>query len=372
MASATAANPAKQRNKEETKHRGVYEKVPGSGVWWIRYFEGRDKHREKVGRKSDAIKLYGVRKAEILAGAKLPKNMRSKGEQISVVVDRAITWYEEHRPKSCRTAVAHLKLIKEELGEAVASGVTAEDIDLWISSHGDWSPATKNRYKTTFGKALQLELITGRLKVNVARLVAARKEDNTRVRWLTPEEEERVVKAIKARCPEYLPSFYIAYHTGMRQGEQYSLEWHEVSLKRRRVFLDLTKTGSDREVPMSQTCFDAFTELWERRKSREADGKPVNEWVFHSARYEEERLLNPRQWFEDVLKDANVKDFHWHDLRHTFCSRLVMRGIDLLTVSKLAGHQNVSSTTRYAHLSPKYLANAVEVLDLPASEHEKE
>jgi site-specific recombinase XerD len=116
---------------------------------------------------------------------------------------------------------------------------------------------------------------------------------------------------------------------------------------------------------MNKTCVQAFTELWERRKALESEGKPVNEWVFQSRRDEGERLLNPRQWMEDILKDAKVKNFHWHDCRHTFCSRLVMRGVDLLTVSKLARHKSVAVTQRYAHLSPEHLANAVDVLDVP-------
>lgn len=342
---------------EEKKHRGIFEKVPGSGLWWIRYFDAESqKHREKVGRKSDAIALYQKRKSEIRAGAKLPTNMRRSEEPLSSVIDRAITWYESHRPKSVRTAKQHLETIKEELGHKIAANLTPDDVDKWITSHETWSPATMNRYKATMGKALQLAVVSGNLDRNVARLVTARKESSGRVRWLKDDEEKRLAKVIHEDWPDYLQSFIIAVHTGMRQGEQFSLEWNEVDFSRKRIFLDKTKNGTDREVPMNKTCLTAMKELHERRP------KDVK-WVFLSSRYTKERLLNPRQWFDEALAKAKVQDFHWHDLRHTFCSRLVMAGIDLLTVSKLAGHSTVAVTQRYAHLSPKHLAGAVDVLD---------
>jgi site-specific recombinase XerD len=340
--------------KQEKKHRGVFEKEPGSGIWWIRYFADGKKKREKVGRKSDAISLYQQRKSEIRAGAKLPANLRRKGETLAVVINRAIDWYTSHRPRSLRTASTHLETTKADLGHKVAADLTPDDIDRWISSHKDWTPATMNRYKATLGRALQLAVVSGHLQRNVARLVTARREDNTRVRWLKEDEEKRIIAAINKNCPAQLPAFIVALHTGLRQSEQFSLEWHEVDFERRKIFLDKTKTGRDREVPMSKTCFQVLSELHKKK---------TNNWVFLSTRYKGRRLENPRQWFETVLRDAKVENFHWHDLRHSFASRLVMKGVSLQTVSKLLGHASLTVTLRYAHLSPDHLAGAVDVLD---------
>jgi len=66
----------------------------------------------------------------------------------------------------------------------------------------------------------------------------------------------------------------------------------------------------------------------------------------------------PKSWEEFLLK-AGISDFTWHDLRHTFASRLVMSGVDLYTVSKLLGHADIKMTQRYSHLSPGHLADAV-------------
>jgi site-specific recombinase XerD len=70
----------------------------------------------------------------------------------------------------------------------------------------------------------------------------------------------------------------------------------------------------------------------------------------------------PREW-EGYLKQAGIQNFHWHDLRHTFASRLVMSGVDLYTVSKLMGHQSLAMTQRYAHLATDYLKSAVLALE---------
>lgn len=339
--------------QETKKVRGIFERPAKSGIWWVCYFVDGKKKREKVGRKSDAIALYHQRKADARAGVKLPSNMRHKGEKLSALIDRAIAWYASHKPKSLKGATTHLEAIKADLGDRVAADLKPSDVDNWISKHKKWSPATMNRYKATLGRALQLAVVSGDLEKNVARLVTARKENNTRVRWLKDDEEQRMVVTIKKNCPLQLPAFIVALHTGMRQSEQFGLTWDRVDLDRKRIRLTNTKNGSDRDVPMNKTCYAALKELY--------DSRGANEHVFQSTRYKRV-LKNPRKWFETVMRDAKVHDLHWHDLRHSFCSRLVMAGVNLRTVMELAGHKSIEVTTRYAHLAPEHNQEAIERL----------
>ena len=67
--------------------------------------------------------------------------------------------------------------------------------------------------------------------------------------------------------------------------------------------------------------------------------------------------------FKTALKNADIEDFRFHDLRHTFASWSVMKGVDLYTVQKLLGHTSITTTQRYAHLAPGYLEREIGKID---------
>jgi integrase len=337
------------------KERGVFEKVPGSDIWWIRFKVAGVEHREKVGRRGDAIKLYKIRKADILRGVKMPANMKDKGIKFSVLAQEAIDWYVNHDRRDVRNFKGRMKFILEAFADRVADEIKPSDIDAWISSH-KWSAATKNRYKNVFGKTFKIALADGKVTGNPARMVEQRAENNARIRFLSAAEEKRLREAIKKRFPKHMPEFDVALNTGMRKSEQFSLEWSQVSLTRKRIRLEKTKNGSDREIPLNKTCPNVLEALHGIR--------PHNGRVFLS-KYGRD-LNDPRAWFELALEEAKV-NFRWRDLRRTFISRLVMKDVNLRTVQELAGHKTISMTTRYAHLAPEHNQAAIEKLDSAAA-----
>ncbi len=343
--------------KRVTKNRGVFEKEPGSGVWWIRFTADGKLKREKVGRKSDAIALYQQRKSEVRAGEKLPDNMRYRGERLAVVIDKAIVRYEREHPKSYRTAKTHLERAKRDLGHRVAADLTPDAVEDWLDTLSP-QQATRNRYKATLSRALQLAVRDGHLSRNVARLVVAKKENNTRERYLSADEEKRLVTAINKQCPSYLPAFTIALHTGIRQSEQFTMTWSMVDLEQRKIRLPETKNGKPHTVHLNQTAYNALQSL---HAARPVDCR--TDRVFLSARHRCRPLERPREWFSMVCEDAGVDNFRWHDLRHSFASRLVQKGVSLQTVSKLANHGSIAVTMRYAHLASEQLEDAVAMLD---------
>jgi len=109
------------------------------------------------------------------------------------------------------------------------------------------------------------------------------------------------------------------------------------------VFLRETKNGSARHVPLNAECIAA---LKVARAYPQPDGR-----VFPQQPY--------RMWFDIALAKAGITDFHWHCLRHTFASRLVMAGVDIRTVAELMGHRDLKMTMRYSHLAPEHKAAAV-------------
>ena len=250
--------------KIEKKGRRIFEKEPGSDIWWIRYsIDGRER-REKVGRRGDAIKLYQLRKADALRGVKLPENMKHKGVRFKVIAEEAINWYIEHGRKDVRSFRIRMNIILKTFENRVADDIKPSEIDAWLKEH-DWAPATKNRYKNVFGKTFKIALADGKVSSNPARLVEQRPENNARIRFLSDEEEKIVRAVINRRCPDHMEEFDIALNTGMRKGEQYSVQWPEVSFKRKRIQLEETKNGSSREIPMNKTCLAAYEALHARR-----------------------------------------------------------------------------------------------------------
>ena len=270
--------------KMNKKERGVFEKVPRSDIWWIRYYVDGRERREKIGRRGDAIKLYKIRKTDALRGVKLPTNMRNKGIRFRVIAQEAIDWYINHDRRDLRNFKGRMNFILESFGDRVADDIKPSDIDNWLGAH-EWSAATKNRYKNVFGKTFKIALADGKVAGNPARLVEQRPENNGRIRFLSHDEEKRLRAAIKKRFPKHLLELDIALNTGMRKSEQYTLEWTEISLLRKRIRLDKTKNGSDREIPLNKTCIKASKGVTCKSASRRAR-LPVQIWsrLEHSAK----------------------------------------------------------------------------------------
>ena len=95
-------------------------------------------------------------------------------------------------------------------------------------------------------------------------------------------------------------------------------------------------------------------------------GRLKSEWVFPSETGESPLNANNfiNRIFNPALKQAKIIDFHWHDLRHTFASRLTLAGVDLRTLQELMGHKTIKMTLRYSHLSPTHTLEAVNKLCL--------
>ena len=168
---------------------------------------------------------------------------------------------------------------------------------------------------------------------------------------------------IRARYGLHLPELDIALNTGMRRKEQYRrIDWSCVDLLRRDLYIPPSKNGKSRHVPLNAEALGAFQELCER-----TGGKGP---IFVSNHGEP--LLGPRHWFKDAVQEAGIEHFTWHDLRHTFASRLVMAGVDLRTVADLMGHKHIQMTMRYSHLAPAHTLAAVERLTLFAALSKKD
>jgi integrase len=345
--------------------RGVYERDKGTGIWWIRYADQTGRiRREKAGTKGGALKLYAKRKTEVLQGKKLPEQLRAKAITFSELAEDAIEWAKANK-RSWDDDVIRLKPLLEAFGSRPAESITPQDFERWLAACGvsrnrdskrkdkQWKPATFNRYKALLSMVFRQGMKNGRVSTNPAREIERLKENNGRDRYLLPREEAALRSAILSNCPERISELDIALHTGMRRGEQYGCDWSWVDLERQVLTVPRSKHGEKRRVYLNDAAVEAFKRLWQFSQG---------EGMVFAHLYNSPKTTGARGWFEQALATASITNFRWHDLRHTFASRLVMRDVDIRTVQELMGHKTIAVTLRYAHLAPHHQLAAVQRL----------
>jgi integrase len=343
------------------KQRGIYERERGSGVWWICYFDRFGKrHREKAGTKSVAIKLYGKRKQQVLEGKKLPESFRKPSVNFRQLVEDALA-YSKRNKRSYKTDIPRFATLKEWFGSYPAEEVTPEEIERTLARAAEkenWAPSTFNHYRSLMSLSYRLGIQNRKVSSNPARSVTHRREDNNRVRFLTEEEEKKLRELVQKKWPTHLPELDLAINTGLRKSSQYGLTWDMIDWKSRELHIPRTKNEEPLHVPLNDAAVAALMVV---RKGSDRKGR-----VFKSLKTGEP-LENGRHWFDDAIVETKLKNFHWHDLRHTFASRLRMKGAPLEDIADLLGHKSLTMTRRYAHLGPNKLHAVVALLGASAT-----
>jgi integrase len=264
--------------------------------------------------------------------------------------------------------------------------ITAFHVERWRSVRlkSGISASTVNRDLNVLRGALSRAVEWDLLTVHPLAKVKASKTDRSGVvRYLTGDEETRLLAALTARddtrraertranqwrlargyrrWPEYgtytdhlTPLVTLAIHTGLRRGELFHLQWSDVDLKATRLTVqgDGAKSGQTRHVPLNTTAATALATWREITKPESTQAI-----VFPST--DGAPLEDIKKAWAALLKTATITNFRFHDCRHHFASKLVMAGVDLNTVRELLGHSDFKMTLRYAHLAPEHKAAAV-------------
>jgi len=220
-------------------------------------------------------------------------------------------------------------------------------------------PASVNReyslLKSMFNRAIEWGIFDGKNPTNSLKKL---QENNERCRWLTEDEQQ----AVLSHCQGLVYVVVLtALKTGMRWGEIIRLKWKQENNSNYVDFDNdvicihgaLSKTNKPRYIPLSPLLKEALLTL------PRYEGVSYIFWRPETGR----ELRSIRSPFDRALKKAGIKDFKFHDLRHTFASQLVRNKVDLYVVQKLLGHASPKMTQRYAHLSQDQLWNAIQSID---------
>jgi site-specific recombinase XerD len=217
-------------------------------------------------------------------------------------------------------------------------------------------PASVNREIACLRHMCNKAVEWGYGKKNPVNGVKLLKEPPGRIRFLEAAEIDKLLQAVdglKRGCGRYLrPVVVLALNTGLRKNEILQLKWKDIDLKEKKITVKRTKNNEIRTVPINDTLYQELVKVTRH---------PEGEYIFCDK--SGIPYGNVRKSFESALEVAKIEDFHFHDLRHTFASHLVMKGCDLRTVQQLMGHKDIKMTMRYSHLSKAHLQEAVSKLD---------
>ena len=173
-----------------------------------------------------------------------------------------------------------------------------------------------------------------------------------RTRFLKKEEAERLLFECKRSRNRLLyPLVLLLLHSGMRPGEAAGLRWEQVDLEAGFIRLEDTKTGTDRNVPLTRKARKVLSGLKRR-----------GDFVFVRGGGESLPSYRFRRAFECAVKRAGIPDFRMYDLRHTAASYLLMSGVDIRTLAEILGHRTLQMVMRYTHLLEEHKRRAIEAL----------
>ncbi len=330
---------------------GIYKKGEN---WYIDYYVGGRRKREKVGKNRKlAISVLNKRETQIVENKFLDIKRDEKikfGDMASLYLKTysSIT----NKPSTYKRNLKIIKNLNRCFGGMYIYEINALSIEKYKKERANQVKLdTINRELALLRAILNKAKEWGKLQTSVPQIKLF-KVDNKRVRYLLPEEEKMLLN----ECPEPLKSIVIiALNTGMRKGEILSLKWQDIDIKEKFITLTDTKNREKRYVPINETVIDTLIRL---------DKNPNSEYLFpgiNNSSHIDESYISHK--FKGIVNKLGIKDFRFHDLRHCFASKLVMRGIPLNTVQELLGHKDYKMTQRYSHLSPDHKKYAVEILD---------
>lgn len=332
--------------------RGIFERPKGSGTWWVRYADQNGKlHREKAGPKGLARELYEKRKTEVREGKFFSDRIGRQRVVLFNELAQDFLDYSRAEKRSLKNDVSRMKPLLKAFGGKPAASVSLADVERfkWDLQQKSLLPATVKHHldllRAVYNRAMRLN----KVQQNPMKGMKPVKINNSRVRYLTDAEEARLFVAL----PKHLhPIVELALLTGLRRSNLLGLEWKNVDLVAGVYTIPISKSGEALRLPFHPRALEILA------------GLPKNgPYVFPKRNGKPRRAIDSA--FRKAVRRAAIPNFKYHDLRHTWASRLAMAGVDLVTIKELGGWKTLKMVLRYAHLSPTHLREELGRLPAP-------
>ena len=368
----------------KTRYPGIFQYVGSNGTaYGIDYRVGGKKHREIVGpllgeaQEKLAEKKKLAKKGTVLSASEKRKiTFRDLGEKYSELSFGKPSrkedsrkyligyWYEDET----KELKWKDEILTTHFGDRKLFQISALDIEEFKKQRKG-APAKGKKGRSDVSVNRELEVLRHMLNKAIEWGMLDEnpftrfkdspffEERNDRVRFLEKDEIERLLDV----SPLYLANLIKgAIFTGLRKGDLLNLKWSDVNLER--GFMNYREQKKRDKLGFKYLNEDMIGLLMEIPKGESdfiflgSDGKP---------------LRDIKRSFHTALKRAGIKDFRWHDLRHTSASHLLMRGASMKTVQEHLGHTTMAMTQRYSHLSGDFQKEEVNRLNGLSGENGK-
>lgn len=310
-------------------------------------------------RLTDAKKWVQHTESAIREGRHF-KNTESKKHTLADAIQRYIKTVLPRKPKSTKDQKSQLNWWKDAIGHYTLADITpaliAEQRDKLNNGttilKTKRSPATVNRYLAILSHLFTIAMKEwGWVEDTPLRKVSKLKEPRGRIRFLSDDERDRLLKACQESESRFLYTIVVlCLSTGARKMEIVGLTWDEVDLNRGVITLEDTKNGECRVLHITGHALQILKEHSKIRHLR-------TNLVFPSS--DITKPIDIRSPWETALKKAEIEDFRFHDLRHSAASYLAMNGATLAEIAEVLGHKTLQMVKRYAHLSEAHTAKIV-------------
>jgi integrase len=332
---------------------GIYKR---GNTWWIRYtgLDGKQKRESSCSKEYRTATALLADRQKSVAEGKEPEIKRIPNYTFQELADKYLSWIKgrQHSARTKGYIIGQLLLLYKNIPLRRFSTALIDQLQTDLIEKG-YKPASNNKItnivKHMFNKAVEWDMVESEVLKRIRRVKPLR-DDNRRFRYLSKEECNVLISACD---PHLKPIVITALNTGCRRGEILNLTWDNVDLKHGFILLDKTKNGDRREIPINDTLRATLQGIPRRLDASYVFFDPTTMRPYREV----------KRSFKTACKRAGITDFHFHDLRHTFASHLVMAGVDITTVSKLLGHKSLNMTLRYSHLAPSHIKQAVDILD---------
>jgi len=329
------------KNKDGTKTAYIDITIPGC-----------ERLRESTGVKStdeDAKRLaqeyHDQRRVELWRQAKLgDKPRRTWNEAV-------LKWLEEKsHKKTIENDRGMLRWLWPHLKDVYLDVIDREAVEQILKKkEREASNTTVNRHAALIRSILRMAKDEWNWIDSVPK-IRMRKENDSRVRYLSEEEAATLQAELAKNAPHLADAMEFTLNTGLRDANCSGLKWSQINFQTRAMYLYKTKNGRPLGTPLNS---DALAIL-ERRKGIH----PVYVFTFRGKPL---TRFNNSAWRKALVR-AGIEDFHWHDLRHTWATWMVMSGCPLEQLKVLGGWRSMEMVMRYAHFSTEHLAQFSELV----------